>query len=191
LRNNTIIGSVTEIPNEGGSCIRFNDNESDAPGIDIAGITMTGNKFFSVTQYINTLHYTTDAGNISSIPEAFIAADSNYYIKPNISNLKAAYITYGIPDPSNWISLAGWRDLTGKELHSAGSPLASPLSSLSQFHFLYNKTSSVKTYSISAKLKDAANVEYIGNVQLKPYTSLVLMGKATVKEVGGKIPPAP
>ena len=186
LTNNTIIGSVTEIPNEGGSCIRFNDNESDAPGIDIAGITMTGNKFFSVTQYINTLHYTTDEGNKSSISGAFAAADSNYYIKPNISNLSVAYITYGLPDPSNWISLSGWRSLTGRELHSAGTPLASPLTSLSQFHFLYNKTSSVKTYSISAKLRDAANVAYIGNLELKPYTSLILLGKATVTEVGVK-----
>jgi hypothetical protein len=65
--------------------------------------------------------------------------------------------------------------------------LSAPLTSLSQFHFLYNKTSSVKTYSISAKLRDAANVAYIGTVELKPYTSLVLLGKATVKEVSGKV----
>ena len=65
------------------------------------------------------------------------------------------------------------------DVNSKGTPLSS-LVGVNDIHFVYNATTSNKTFTLSATMHDMSGAAYSGTITLSPYASTILLGAGTV-----------
>ena len=118
----------------------------------------------------------------NDIDDFLSSADYNYYARPIDDDE-----VFNTNQPSTgtiYRTLEGWQSFTGQDLNSLGSPVS--VASEDDIHFIYNETSAIKYYTVSAAMVDVANTSYSGIISLYPWESLVLLGVGTVEELTQK-----
>lgn len=122
------------------------------------------------------------ASAANDIDDFLSSADYNYYARPIDDD-----DVFDTNQPSTgtiYRTLEGWQSFTGQDLNSLGSPVS--VASEDDIHFIYNETSAIKYYTVSAAMVDVANTSYSGIISLYPWESLVLLGVGTVEELTQK-----
>jgi hypothetical protein len=99
--------------------------------------------------------------------------DYNCYARP-IADDKVVFIDITGPWDGKFKTVAEWRTWSGQDTHSYGSPQT--LLTTDDFQFEYNETGIIKQIQLIAPMIDMEGNHYpIGNLNLQPYSSLILM----------------
>ena len=99
--------------------------------------------------------------------------DNNFYARPSGDD----YLFYYL---SGRHTLAEWKTLIKQEKQSQGAPRAADDKDI---HFIYNANNDTRSYVLSATMTDITGAGYSGVIELKPWKSLVLLGKGIVTEL--------
>jgi parallel beta-helix repeat protein len=154
--------------------------ETYVGGVVTNNNTVTNNKFIAkgaselITEFRSAL---------DNIPAFFTTSDNNYFARPidDTDGIRAGQPnTYG----SDYMTLAQWKTFSSLDANSHNS-LGGSVADTANLHLIYNNTSTIKYYTLSAGMVDVANTSYSGTTTLLPFTSRVLIGAGTVTVVPG------
>jgi hypothetical protein len=154
----------------------------------VRNIVMNNNIFFCKAARRTLYPYMQLCGQIQTWENDFSSFgtfDYNYYARPidNGTNTNV-FQTLKAQSDSPWYGTAytitGWRTLSGQDAHSTGS-LGTAISDTANIHFIYNDTRVNKTFTLSAGMTDVANTSYSGDIEVAPYSSLILLGEGNIE----------
>jgi hypothetical protein len=165
IHNNTLYANRSQI-------VMSEDNF--APASPIRNITLNDNQLVSKENFQPVAEYLTENNDLSS----FGSFDRNSYSRPTFDHfvINASYKINGTYF-NKALDLPEWKNLYSKDQASTRSPVVLP--SGNDIRFEYNSTSSSKTIALDATYVNVYSAEFSGSITLQPYTSVVLLKKAT------------
>ncbi|MEJ7738110.1 MAG: PA14 domain-containing protein [Chitinophagaceae bacterium] len=173
IENNTLFNNKSQI--------RMARDEF-APNSPVRNIRLLNNILFSKKSIQPVAEFQTSYNDIGD----FGTFDNNAYVRPtddnqvvntfNWNNGNSTFKTY---------NLESWKTAFKKDNASKKSPFE--LASAESIRFEFNATASLKSFSLNETYVDVHNKSYIGNVDLRPFTSLVLLKQSAAIKVS--IPP--
>lgn len=115
--------------------------------------------------------------------------DNNYYARPIDQDDVIRTFEHSPFNPwtGTGLTIAQWQTYSGQDANSSASLVA--VTDTLDIHFIYNDSTVAKSYTLSAPMKDVANADYSGTINLEPFTSRILLGAGTVTE--SEAPPDP
>jgi len=151
---------------------------------DNSGDTLTGglikyNQLFAQSTPEYVMYLASGYNDIAG----FGTFDSNYYCRP--SNENNIIYTNWFNNNQTWYNLPGWQTAYNQDWNTKGTPV--PVSDPSKVLFLYNTSTSSKTFKLSTNYVSVTGVKYSKSVALAPYTSIILLPTTTSARVANGI----
>lgn len=137
--------------------------------VPTANDTVKNNIFFSRDAGQLTGKYTTDTTTVRFLSTLGVL-DSNYYARPVADNTTIQYVQKLV---GTTMTLASWKTLSGKDVHSNKAPYT--VSDTSKIRFIYNDTKIAKNFIMGALYDDVTGHRYGDTITLQPFTSKVLL----------------
>lgn len=138
--------------------------------VNVTGLNVTSNQFIAKSASSLTASFESQYDNIT----AFGTFDTNYYIRPvNEGSTLSRNINMYAPSPT-LMSLTEWKSYSGKDIKS-NSSYSTTTDTTNFFQFEYNNTTSNKIVALSTSKRDVKGTQYISDITLTPFTSILLI----------------
>jgi parallel beta-helix repeat protein len=141
--------------------------QNDSQGDAVTGGLIKYNQLFAQSTPEYVMYLASSYNDIGS----FGTFDSNYYCRP--SNENNIIYTNWFGNKQTWYNLPGWQSAYNQDWNTRTTPV--PVSDPSKVLFLYNASTSNKSFKLNTNYVSVTGIKYSKNVTLAPYTSIVLL----------------
>jgi parallel beta-helix repeat protein len=137
----------------------------------------TGNQYIAPKAFQTTWFYRT---YVTDSPTNMGTSDNNYFARPLDDNktIRVGFLKNSGGDTTD-ISLAQWQSQYGLDLASKKSPLTFVENINDSIRFEYNASPATKNITLDADYIDVTGASYTGELNLAPWTSVVLLKSKT------------